>query len=217
MDDLICRRENVLLFIPNLIGYVRVILLFASWIFFNNPVLFLCFYTASVLLDGLDGIVARQLNQTSAFGAWLDVATDNLGRGMLWTLLYKWGYFISAVEWMVFVCTHSLGAHWKSTQSNPPSWVQLVMAKGFKTPAGAFAICGLHGLPVWLYGMNKHMWSPFMSHHLQLGVTGILVSGRALCMGVEVWFITSHIKDLLADHEQKRPLSNTEPMMEDTD
>ena len=24
------------------------------------------------------------------------------------------------------------------------------------------------------------------SHHLQLGVTGILVSGRALCMGVEV-------------------------------
>ena len=34
--------------------------------------------------------------------------------------------------------------------------------------------------------MNKHMWSPFMSHHLQLGVTGILVSGRALCMGVEV-------------------------------
>ncbi|XP_027042961.1 CDP-diacylglycerol--inositol 3-phosphatidyltransferase-like [Pocillopora damicornis] len=217
MDDLICRRENVLLFIPNLIGYVRVILLFASWIFFNNPVLFLCFYTASVLLDGLDGIVARQLNQTSAFGAWLDVATDNLGRGMLWTLLYKWGYFISAVEWMVFVCTHSLGAHWKSAQSNPPSWVQLVMAKGFKTPAGAFAICGLHGLPVWLYGTNKHMWSPFMSHHLQLGVTGILVSGRALCMGVEVWFITSHIKDLLADHEQKRPLSNTEPMMEDTD
>lgn len=61
-----------------------------------------------------------------------------------------------------------------------------VSFSGFKTPAGAFAICGLHGLPVWLYGMNKHMWSPFMSHHLQLGVTGILVSGRALCMGVEV-------------------------------
>lgn len=33
-------------------GYVRIILLFASWIFFTNPVLFLSFYTASVLLDG---------------------------------------------------------------------------------------------------------------------------------------------------------------------
>ncbi|KAJ7333804.1 hypothetical protein OS493_015896 [Desmophyllum pertusum] len=212
-------KKNVLLFIPNLIGYVRLVLLLASWIFFTNPVLFLSFYTASVLLDGLDGIVARQLNQTSAFGAWLDVVTDNLGRGMLWTLLYKWGYFISALEWLVFVCTHTLGAQWRSAaKSTPPSWVQTVMANGFKTPAGAFAVCGLHGLPVWLYGLKAHLWAPFMSHHLQLGVTGVLISGRALCMGVEVWFIISHIKDLLAENqEQKTPLLSTEPLIENTD
>ena len=57
---------------------------------------------------------------------------------------------------------------------------------GFKTPIGTFVICGLHGLPVWLYGLKTHLWSPFMSHHAQLGVTGVLVSGRALCMAVEV-------------------------------
>lgn len=57
---------------------------------------------------------------------------------------------------------------------------------GFKTPIGTFAICGLHGLPVWLYGLKTHLWSPFMSHHAQLGVTGVLISGRALCMAVEV-------------------------------
>ncbi|XP_073258705.1 uncharacterized protein [Porites lutea] len=200
------RKENVLLFVPNLIGYVRLILLVASWIFFSNPVLFLSFYTASVLLDGIDGIVARQLNQTSAFGAWLDILCDNIGRGMLWTLLYQWGYFISAVEWLVFVCTHTLGAQWKSAKASPPSWVQTVMANGFKTPIGTFAICGLHGLPVWLYGLKTHLWSPFMSHHAQLGVTGVLISGRALCMAVEVWFIKSHIDDLLAEQEWNQAL-----------
>lgn len=79
-----------------------------------------------------------------------------------------------------------------------------VSFSGFKTPAGAFAICGLHGLPVWLYGMNKHMWSPFMSHHLQLGVTGILVSGRALCMGVEVRVVaTDNLTQELCRQTQK--------------
>lgn len=210
------KKENVLLFVPNLIGYVRLVLLLASWIFFTDPVLFLSFYTAFVLLDGVDGIVARQLNQTSAFGAWLDVVCDNLGRGMLWTLLFKWGYFISALEWLVFVCTHTLGAQWRSAKSSPPSWVQTVMANGFKTPVGAFAICGLHGLPMWLYGLKTHLWNPFMSHHFQLGVTGLLVSGRTLCMAVEVWFIKSHILDLLAEHEHNRTSPPPEQTMEST-
>jgi len=190
--------------------------LLASWIFFTSPVLFLSFYTASALLDGVDGIVARQLNQTSAFGAWLDVVCDNLGRGMLWTLLYKWGYFISALEWLVFVCTHTLGVQWRSAKTNPPYWVQRVMANGFKTPPGVFAIFGLHGLPVWLYGFKTHLWSPFMSHHSQLGVAGVLVSGRALCMAVEVWFIKSHIQDLLAEQEQGRTSPPQEELTEAT-
>ena len=49
---------------------------------------------------------------------------------------------------------------------------------------------GLHMLPVWLYGLKSHLWTPFMSHHLQLGVMGVLVSGRALCMAVEVSVMT---------------------------
>lgn len=209
-------RGNILLFVPNLIGYVRLILLFASWIFFTNPVLFLAFYSASVILDGIDGIVARQLNQTSAFGAWLDVVCDNLSRGMLWTSLYKWGYFISALEWLVFVCTHTLGENWKSAKASPPSWVQKVMANGFKTPAGVFAICGLHVLPIWLYGLRTGLWLPFMTHHSQLGVAGVLVTGRALCMSVEVWFIKSHILDLLAEQEWRKTSTPLEQTTEST-
>ncbi|XP_077064530.1 uncharacterized protein LOC143716171 isoform X2 [Siphateles boraxobius] len=37
---------------------------------------------------GVDGWVARKLQQTSRFGAWLDVVIDNVGRGMLWNMLY---------------------------------------------------------------------------------------------------------------------------------
>ena len=52
----------------------------------------------------------------------------------LWYSLFfwfcKWGYFISVMEWLVFVCTHTLGASWKSTASSPPRWVQAVMANG---------------------------------------------------------------------------------------
>ena len=45
-----------------------------------------CFSLVVVL--GLDGYVARKLNQTSAFGAWFDVVIDILSRGMLWSNVY---------------------------------------------------------------------------------------------------------------------------------
>lgn len=43
----------------------------------------------SFLSPGVDGWLARRLGQSSRFGAWLDVVGDNLGRGMLWSLLFK--------------------------------------------------------------------------------------------------------------------------------
>lgn len=42
-----------------------------------------------VFCAGVDGWMARRLGQTSRFGAWLDVVVDNLGRGMLWSLLFE--------------------------------------------------------------------------------------------------------------------------------
>lgn len=38
---------------------------------------------------GVDGWLARRLGQSSRFGAWLDVVVDNVGRGMLWSRLFK--------------------------------------------------------------------------------------------------------------------------------
>ena len=41
----------------------------------------------------------------------------------------KWGYFVTAFEWLVFVCTHTYGAKWKTKAADePPAWVNAVMA-----------------------------------------------------------------------------------------
>ncbi|XP_023679023.1 uncharacterized protein [Paramormyrops kingsleyae] len=82
---------EVLLYVPNLIGYIRVLLVLAAWAGFNNPEIFVPCYGISVILDGVDGFVARRLKQTSELGAWLDVVIDNTGRGMLWSMLFQMG------------------------------------------------------------------------------------------------------------------------------
>jgi len=69
--------ENVFLFIPNLIGYTRVILAGLSLHFMSyHPKYCTLAYVISCLLDAVDGQAARALGQTSKFGAVLDMVTD---------------------------------------------------------------------------------------------------------------------------------------------
>ncbi|KAF8557233.1 phosphatidylinositol synthase [Imleria badia] len=69
--------ENVFLFIPNLIGYTRVILAGVSLHFMSyHPKYCTLAYCISCLLDAVDGQAARALGQTSKFGAVLDMVTD---------------------------------------------------------------------------------------------------------------------------------------------
>lgn len=71
------KEENVYLFVPNLIGYVRIILALLSFYFMpSNYVLASWAYIISGLLDAVDGHAARMLNQGSRFGAFLDMLTD---------------------------------------------------------------------------------------------------------------------------------------------
>ncbi|KAI6150342.1 CDP-diacylglycerol-inositol 3-phosphatidyltransferase [Pisolithus tinctorius] len=69
--------ENVFLFVPNLIGYTRVILAGLSLHFMSyHPRYCTLLYGISCLLDAVDGLAARTLGQTSKFGAVLDMVTD---------------------------------------------------------------------------------------------------------------------------------------------
>ncbi|KIR51759.1 CDP-diacylglycerol-inositol 3-phosphatidyltransferase [Cryptococcus gattii Ru294] len=69
--------ENVFLFVPNLIGYTRVITAAASLFFMPyHPKACTLLYSVSCMLDVVDGQAARALGQTSRFGAVLDMVTD---------------------------------------------------------------------------------------------------------------------------------------------
>lgn len=197
---------EICFYVPNIIGYIRLALVLAAWSGFNNPALFLPCYVSSIILDGIDGWIARRLNQTSRFGAWLDVIVDNTGRSMVWNMLFQRGWLISALEWCVFVCNHSaFGVQWKNSFKESPYWVKAVMAKGFKTPLGVLTIAGLHVLPVWLYGYHHGVLSSTfdISRWFQGLVLLVLIAGRLLCMSVEMWCIWTHVRNLTDTEDNK--------------
>ncbi|KAE8144581.1 phosphatidylinositol synthase [Aspergillus avenaceus] len=69
--------ENVFLFVPNLIGYTRVVFAVASLYYMPlHPRTCSILYSISCLLDALDGASARYLGQSTRFGAVLDMITD---------------------------------------------------------------------------------------------------------------------------------------------
>ncbi|KAK3191356.1 phosphatidylinositol synthase 1 (CDP-alcohol phosphatidyltransferase1) [Lecanicillium sp. MT-2017a] len=70
-------RENIFLFWPNIIGYLRIILAFASLYYMPlHPRTCSFLYSVSCLLDAIDGHAARYFEQSTRFGAVLDMVTD---------------------------------------------------------------------------------------------------------------------------------------------
>ncbi|XP_071327959.1 CDP-diacylglycerol--serine O-phosphatidyltransferase [Trachinotus anak] len=198
---------RVLLYWPNVVGYARVGLVLAAWRCSGTPAVFVPLYSGSVALDGVDGWLARRLGQSSRFGAWLDVVVDNLGRGMLWSLVSEWGWLVSALEWCVFVCNHGArGDHWKNSFTSSPRFIQAVMANGFRTPLGTWVVSGLHCLPLWLYGLQWDLLSGWLRLPLWIQAVGtaLLAVGRLLALTVEVWCVWTHVEYLTCDEPEKK-------------
>ncbi|RVX72960.1 hypothetical protein B0A52_03313 [Exophiala mesophila] len=77
IEEDIYQEENIFLFLPNVIGYARVILAIASLYYMPlHPRTCSGLYSISCLLDAADGIAARRYNQSTTFGAVLDMVTD---------------------------------------------------------------------------------------------------------------------------------------------
>lgn len=68
---------NIFLFVPNLIGYIRLTFsLLSFYLAKDYPLLFIILYSLSFILDAADGMAARALGQCSNMGVILDMLTD---------------------------------------------------------------------------------------------------------------------------------------------
>mmetsp|Transcript_40064 Transcript_40064/g.45959 ORF Transcript_40064/g.45959 Transcript_40064/m.45959 type:complete len:152 (-) Transcript_40064:186-641(-) len=102
---------HILLYVPNIIGYVRAIFMVLSWNeAITNPNRFLLFYGISYLLDMADGFAARTFNQCSKFGAVLDMVLDRISTASLFAILAN-AYPNIAVIFYFFLGL-DLGSHW---------------------------------------------------------------------------------------------------------
>lgn len=109
--------ENVFLFVPNIIGYARIILAIMSCYYMPfDHVRASLYYIVSGLLDAADGYAARFLNQSSRFGAMLDQLTDRCATLCLMMVL---GFFYP--KWMILFQLSSaldIASHWLHMHSH---------------------------------------------------------------------------------------------------
>ncbi|CAB1341407.1 unnamed protein product [Coregonus sp. 'balchen'] len=108
-------EENIFLFVPNLIGYARIVLaLLAFYLMPCCPVPAVFFYLLSALLDAFDGHAARALNQGTKFGAMLDMLTDRCATMCLLVnlaLLYPSYTFLFQISMSLDISSHWLHLH----------------------------------------------------------------------------------------------------------
>ncbi|KAK8921557.1 putative CDP-diacylglycerol--inositol 3-phosphatidyltransferase 2 [Platanthera zijinensis] len=82
------KKTSVYLYIPNILGYMRVLLnVVAFALCFSSKLWFAALYFISFICDGVDGWLARKFNQVSTFGAVLDMVTDRVSTACLLAIL----------------------------------------------------------------------------------------------------------------------------------
>jgi len=110
-------EENVYLFVPNLIGYARIVFAFASFYFMpTSPYIAGFLYLLSGLLDAFDGYAARTLNQASKYGAVLDMLTDRCATScLIMGLVNFYPKWLLAFQ---FVVALDITSHWAQMYSS---------------------------------------------------------------------------------------------------
>lgn len=103
--------DNVFVFVPNLIGYARVVLAIMSFYFMadRHAAAAAC-YIVSGFLDALDGHAARLLKQSSKFGAMLDQLTDRCATMCLLACLCS--FYPAYMFWFQLSMAIDVSCHW---------------------------------------------------------------------------------------------------------
>lgn len=133
MDPL---QENIFLFIPNLIGYSRIILAIVSFYYMpTDYVAASISYLLSGFLDAFDGYAARALNQSTKFGAILDQITDRCALLALLTVLSH--FYPKYMFYFQLSMIVDISSHWIHI------WVSMMKGKAshkFMDPSANFIL-----------------------------------------------------------------------------
>ena len=108
---------DVLLFYPNLIGYLRVTCMVLSFYFITGrewQLAFFC-YGLAFFGDVVDGFVARKFNQSSEFGGILDMITDRVSTCGLIALLIP--IYTEYAFPFVMLIVLDISSHWMHVMS----------------------------------------------------------------------------------------------------
>ncbi|KNC81718.1 hypothetical protein SARC_05975 [Sphaeroforma arctica JP610] len=197
-DDMV----NILMFIPNLIGYARILLLVLMFYFheLDRKWLVVVTYLVFSVLDIVDGAAARHLDQRSQFGAFMDVVLDNFGRSFLWAGYNPIaGAVFGSVEWMTFsliqVAAKQGMSDWKTKHfEEAPAFFRYLMSNNLKNPLGTWCMAGQFLLPLQLYAGRYGLEVPFNQ-----AVLIIMIMGRALGLAIEAFVVYGAVKNMLSE------------------
>eukprot|EP01118_Nematostelium_gracile_P002456 TRINITY_DN12678_c0_g1_i1.p1 TRINITY_DN12678_c0_g1~~TRINITY_DN12678_c0_g1_i1.p1 ORF type:complete len:249 (-),score=55.66 TRINITY_DN12678_c0_g1_i1:30-731(-) len=107
---------SVFLFVPNIIGYIRIIFAGIAFYYIENYWIFYIFYSLSALLDMADGYAARLLDQRSKFGAVLDMITDRASTSCLIVVLAQ--FYPNYLFFFLFLIALDLMSHFAHIYSS---------------------------------------------------------------------------------------------------
>lgn len=166
--------ENIFLFVPNIIGYSRIFLAIASLYYMPlHPRTCSLLYSVSCLLDALDGLAARHFQQSTRFGAVLDMVTDRCTTACLlvflssafprWALIFQGLISLDfASHYMHMYATLTMGGSGKSHKKVDQSRSRLLYLY-YNNKNVLFMVCALNELffiALYLLSFSSPLLSP---------------------------------------------------------
>ncbi|KAL4658351.1 CDP-diacylglycerol-inositol 3-phosphatidyltransferase [Arapaima gigas] len=210
-------EENIFLFVPNLIGYCRIVLaLLAFYLMPCCPVPAMLCYLLSALLDAFDGHAARALKQGTKFGAMLDMLTDRCATMCLLVnlaLLYPSYVFLFQLSMSLDIASHWLHLH-SSTMKGASSHKTIdlsgnpILQLYYTSRPVLFFMCMGNELFFCLLYMLHFVEEPHVLLHWLLGVCGVVC---VLKSGISVLHLVTAARNMaamdLTDRQKERAKS----------
>jgi len=164
--------------LPNLICYFRVLLIpysFSLYLADHDAVLFAMLTLAIIALDGVDGIVARKLNQATEFGAKLDILADRIAELAYWYFFAYIGVLHIWVFW--FFLVRGIAVDYLTRKDSKPLGNSFLRSSRFMR--GAYGTLKVISF-VLLILVPSYSWAGINISHLVTYLTVLVCALRAL-------------------------------------